>query len=238
VRQYTRWLWETHSVYVFIPALLPVFALIGKPHLGPPVKRFGWWALAFSGVLLACYLLYLQFDHWTYLRFLLPAIAVLIIAATTLLSDVLNAASRARRAATFSLVAAMIPFAYVHTASKGDAFALKAAFHHEFEDAAAFAVTRFPANAVYLALNESGSLRHYAHRMTVRYDYVEPDQADALVAYLQAHGLTAYLALQRSELQAFRRRFGDTSIGRAASNSDVIGLPPDGKVLFVPIHAH
>jgi dolichyl-phosphate-mannose-protein mannosyltransferase len=235
-RQYTKWLWETHSIYVFIPALLPVVALIGKPRLRRDVTRVCWWTLAFAGVLLACYLFYVQFDHWTYLRFLLPAIAVLIIAATTLLSDVLNAASRGTRAAVFFLVAAMIPFAYVHTASKGDAFALKAAFRHEFEDAAAFAATRLPASAVYLALNESGSLRHYAHRLTVRYDLVEPAQADALVAYLRAHGLTVYLALQRSELPAFRRRFADTSIGWAASASKGIALPPDGKVLFFPIY--
>jgi hypothetical protein len=234
-RQYLAWLWQTHSLYVFIPAMLPVLTLLGRSRLRVGVRRFCWWALAFAGVLLGCYLEYERFDHWTYLRFLLPAIAVLIVAATVLLGETLSGSSPSVRTALLSLVAAMIPFAYVHTASKGDAFAVKAAFHHAFEESATFAATKLPANAVYVALNESGSLRHYAQRLTVRYDYVETDQADAVVAYLRAQGLNPYIALQREELPEFRRRFGGTVIGRAASEANAVALPPDGRVLFFPI---
>jgi 4-amino-4-deoxy-L-arabinose transferase-like glycosyltransferase len=233
-RQYLFWLWTTHSIYLFIPCLMPLLGVLGHGRIQRRTEQFGWCALGFAGVLLGCYVFYERFDHWTYLRFLLPAIPVLIVATTALLSDALSAARSGTRAAVLAFIAATMPFAYVHTASRGDAFALKAGLRHSFEDAATFAVARLPPNAVYLALTESGSLRHYGGRLTVRYDLVEPNQADRLVTYLRERGLVVYAALTRDELTPFRRRFENTSVGRAAA-ADAVILPPVGEVLFFPV---
>jgi hypothetical protein len=233
-RQYLSWLWTTHSIYVFIPCLVPLLAALGHGRIQRRTEQFGWCALGFAGVLLGCYVFFERFDHWTYLRFLLPTIPVLIVATTALLNDALSGARRGTRAAVFAFIAATLPFAYVHTASRGDAFALKSGLRHSFEDAASFAVARLPPNAVYLTLTESGSLRHYGGLLTIRYDLVEPSQADRLVTYLRDRGLVAYAALTRDELSSFRRRFENTSVGRAAA-ADGMMLPPVGQVLFFPI---
>lgn len=234
--QYVVWLWQTHSIYVFIPCVLPVLALRGNARPGAAL-RFCWCALAFMAVLLACYVLYLRFDHWTYLRFLLPGIPLLMIAAAVILADLLTGVGRTARVAVFSLIAALVPFAYVHTASKGDSFALKAGFRHVFEDAAIFAATTLPPNAVFISVVESGSLRHYARRLTLRFDLIRRDQADPLIAYLKSRGLLPYAALERGEVAEFRQRFDGTAMGRSAADAGALRLPPDGAVVFFPLDA-
>jgi hypothetical protein len=145
--------------------------------------------------------------------------------------------SRASRVAVLSFVAALFPFAYVHTAAKADAFNLKPGFQHRFEDAAAFAVARLPPNAIFLAVSQTGSLRHYGRRLTLHSDWIEPAHADELVAYLRLRGLAPYAALDRSEIAGFNRRFAGTAIARAAAAARPLSLPPDGDVVFFPLDA-
>jgi hypothetical protein len=233
--RYLTWLWDTQSILVFLPFLMPVLAVV-RPGVARSVQRFGWGALGFFGVNLACYVLYLRFEHWTYLRFLLPAIPLLVIAATALLSQALGPASLTARAAVLSLVALIAPFAYIHTAAKGDAFALKGGFRHIYEDAAAFAEARLPGNAVFLGLGQTGSLNYYARRLTVRFELIEPDQIEKLAVYFRSHGLTPYAALERQEIAEFNRRFAHTALA-AAANRAPVALPPDGAVVFLPLGA-
>jgi hypothetical protein len=234
--QYLVWLWDTHSIYVFLPFLLPVVAV--RPESIPrPLRWFCWSALAFFAANLACYVLYLRFDHWTYLRFLLPSIPLLMIAATALVTHALRDVSRASRAAVLSFVAAMFPFAYVHTAAKADAFNLKPGFRHRFEDAAALAVARLPPNAVFLAVGQTGSLRHYGRRLTLHFDWIEAAHADDLVAYLRRRGLATYAALDQSEVARFTARFAGTAMVRAVAAARPLSLPPDGAVVFFPLDA-
>jgi hypothetical protein len=232
--QYLVWLWDTHSIYVFIPFLLPVLA-VRAGLIARPLQWFCWSALAFFAVNLACYMMYIRFDHWTFLRFLLPSIPLLIVTATVLVTQALQGVSRASRVAVLTLVAAMFPLAYVHTAAKGDAFHLKSGLRHRFEDAATLAAAQLPPNAAFLALSQSGSLRHYADRLTLRFDWVEAAHADELAGYLRFRHLVPYAALDRSEITEFNTRFAGTAIARAAAAAPRHSLPPDGDVVFFPL---
>jgi hypothetical protein len=235
--QYVRWLWDTHSIYIFLPCLLfPVLAF--RPGRIPRLLQwFCWCALAFLAANLACYVLFLRFDHWTYLRFLLPSIPLVLIAATALLTHALRGASRTSRVAVLSFVAMMFPFAYVHTAAKGDAFKLKPGFRHRFEDAAALAAARLPQNAVFLGVSQTGSLRHYAGRLTLRFEWIEPERAGEVLAHLRSRGLAPYAALDSAEVAAFTTRFAGTAIGRAAAAAQPLSLPPGGVVVFLALDA-
>ncbi|HYT66176.1 MAG TPA: glycosyltransferase family 39 protein [Vicinamibacterales bacterium] len=233
--QYLVWLWDTHSVLILMPVLLPVIAFARPNAVTREDLRFGWCVLAFFVTLLACYAPYMRFDHWTYLRFLLPAIPLVLIVTFIVLQAVVANASGTARALVLAFVTLMFPFAFVHTAAKGDAFALKPGFQRIFEGAAAFAADRLPPNAVFLALTQSGSLRHYAGRMTLRYQNVDPARADALLQYLKQRGLAPYAALDAREVRDFDDRFRGTSMERSRASATPLPLPPDGVVLFYPL---
>jgi hypothetical protein len=232
--RYLRWLWDTHSILIFIP-LLALAGAFGTRGMSVISRRFAWWVLGFFAVLLACYAPYLRFDHWSYLRFLLPAIPLLMIAAILLVDGGTRTLSPVSRSAVVLFVAIMFPLAYVHTAAKGDAFVMRAGLRHAFEEPAALAAQRLPPNAVFIALTQTGSLRYYGGRFTLRYENIEPARLDALVTYVEARGMKPWAALDRLEIADFKSRFGETAAGRFAFTHESVALPPDGQVVFMPL---
>jgi hypothetical protein len=176
-------------------------------------------AIAFFAINLAGYAGYQRFDHWSFLRFLLPSIPFLLLAAATGASAVMVGRSLAARIAVLTFVLGLFPFAYVHSAAKGDAFALKDLFRRRFADVGAAAIRALPANAEVLSILESGSLRYYSNRQTLRFDYVPPDTLDALLSYLRSRGFGVYAALTDDEMAQFATRFGPAIAARARTVS-------------------
>src|SRR5262249_21300596 len=70
LRRYLSWLVETHSPFILLLAFAAPLVELNATAI---------WMLVFCGVLLATYLPYFTYDQWTYLRFLLPAIPLLLI---------------------------------------------------------------------------------------------------------------------------------------------------------------
>ena len=66
---YPRWLVETETPVILLAFLAPWFIR----------TSLSWLFVAMSATLFLCYAFYLPFDNWTYLRFLLPAISLLLI---------------------------------------------------------------------------------------------------------------------------------------------------------------
>jgi hypothetical protein len=73
--------------------------------------------------------------------------------------------------------------------------------------AAAEVASRTPENVVVLSVQHSGSVRHYAHRVTLRYDWLAADQLDAAIHELAAKGHEAYLVVDDWERKEFEARF-------------------------------
>jgi hypothetical protein len=72
-----------------------------------------------------------------------------------------------------------------------------------------------PPNAVLLAAQQSGSLRYYTGRLTVRYDSFEVLRLASAIEWLRARGYRPYIVLDSSEEQIFRERFNSQGpIGR------------------------
>jgi len=57
----------------------------------------------------------------------------------------------------------------------------------------------------------SGSLRYYAGRLTLRWDFLDPQWLDRAVEWLHARGHHVYILLEAPEVDPFRARFGQTS---------------------------
>src|SRR5262249_6296962 len=149
------------------------FVLIAAQEQMPPAKRrMVWFALLFSAALFAAYLLYTPFEIWTYTRFLLPAIALLSVLgswAVFALGRRLGSPALQFLAAVAVLLLACRSAAYVSERGileipRGDS---------RYLAAAKFVSDATPASGLIVSMQHSGSIRYYAARTTLRWDWID-----------------------------------------------------------------
>jgi hypothetical protein len=217
--------------------------LYSVAHLPVNVWQFGWWlvisegavlaALAlplvvracrpkferrrfmapaiFVGIVVSSYLFYTPYDAWWYLRFLLPAFPLFFaVAGYIAVSCVASLTPRAGASTLLFVAAASIvrvwPYAdEIFTVGRGD---------DRYRVVAEFVERALPPNSVVLAMQHSGTLRFYAGRPTIRYEWFEAPRLPAAVRWLTDRGYRPYIVLENWEERWFRRRFaGAGSIG-------------------------
>jgi hypothetical protein len=228
VARYTGWLVDTHTIFPLLAFAAPWFATSGEArgHVAAAAANarrvIG---LLLAGVLLvvASYLPYALFDDWWYLRFLLPAWPSLILLATIVTRRALERAARwmtgssgrpALGVLLFVVGTAALASWYVRVAAARHVFDLQR-LERRYPETGHAVRTRIPEPAVLLAAQQSGSLRFYAGRATVRWDLLAPDALEALVTTLTERGFRPYLVVEAPEERVFRERFAATSpLGR------------------------
>jgi 4-amino-4-deoxy-L-arabinose transferase-like glycosyltransferase len=202
---------STHSVFPFLGVLAPLVL-----RRTASVRRLTRLALAIAAGVLACYLPYRPFPEWWYLRFLIPALALLVVLATAVLVEALsrpNAAS-ARRAAVVLMVAWVAALAafQVSAAAGRQAFALQR-IEGRFRLAALAVRDRVSADAAVLTVWESGSVRFHADRDVLMWDSLDTQWLDRAVAWLTSQGAAPVILVERWEEPLFRARFAGQSFG-------------------------
>jgi hypothetical protein len=200
--RYPGWLWETQGplvlLFLFSPLLPP-----GPRPASRPLRRI---LLGFAGAVLACYLWYLPFDAWWYLRFLLPAIPVLfVLAADAVWHGSRRFGPRAQLAAAVAFTVFMVDYA-VTRAPELDVLGIGKG-EQKYADVGRYVAAKLPPNAVVVAMQHSGSIRHYSGRPTIRYDSLDPEWLDRALAHLRSAGYVPYILLEQYELPLFRERF-------------------------------
>jgi hypothetical protein len=216
VRNYIVWLVQTQTLLVLL-AVVPLFArdaLLAATKTVSPRACLA----ALVGLTLLSYLFYANFDHWFYLRFLLPAypaLFVLLVAALRWLALRLPAEARVPAAALVCV--AIIPFG-VNVVKEG--LLNVATFEGRHVRAAQEVASRTPPDAIVLAVQHSGSVRYYADRITLRYDWLQEGALDSALRDLTAKGRRAYLLVDDWEEKEFRARFSPAN--RAAQLGDPI----------------
>jgi hypothetical protein len=211
VTTYFGWFAGSHTV-------LP---LLGLAALAVPLTRF-WPAVkdraglvvvaAFAAVVLASYLVYEVFDAWWYLRFLLPIwpIVMLGFAAVSL------AIARSGRLGALAVAAVLIWLGarHVRFAREHGAFDLWKS-ERRYASVGRLVDASTEPDSVIFAMQHSGSLRHYAGRMTARFDAFDREWLDRVVTWMAERGTRAYLVLDDWEEGRFRARFeGQQTIAR------------------------
>jgi hypothetical protein len=187
--------------------VVPLVALAAPLIFKGDKRRFAITLLAAALVVAAIYLLYQPYPEWWYLRFLMPAIVLLLILASAVAVD---AATRARMGGLIPIAAVVL--AIVGTRAAGDRYAFQLQrMESRYRDTAAVVADRLPPNAVLIAVWQSGSVRFHADREAVMWDSMEPAWLDRAVRWLSARGLRPYFLLERREEQDFRSRFGGHS---------------------------
>jgi len=203
VVNYARWLVETQTLFVAL-ALIP---LVVTHAVTIPARAC---LAALLGLTFVSYLFYAVFSHWFYLRFLLPAFpALFVLMAAGLRTICARLPVEARVPIAACLCAALVPYGF-NVGSNAGIFR-QADFERRHVRAAAEVAARTPATAAILAVQHSGSVRYYANRITLRYDWMAPDRLDAVIRDMTALGHHPFIVVDGWEEAEFRARFGPHS---------------------------
>jgi len=161
---------------------------------------------AFAVLVVTAYLVYAVFDVWSYLRFLLPALAVVAVFAGAAIAAGLNRLPDSMRVPGALAVVLALTAHGVAQARALDTFRL-AEQQRRVSQTAHF-VASLPVNAVIIAGEQSGSLRYYTGRSILRWDAASPEALWSAIVALNAAGRPVVIALDAWENEPFRARHG------------------------------
>jgi hypothetical protein len=201
VQRYTGWLVETETPLVFLFAL-PVVWLWRERRIG-----IHFLALLMAAVWVS-YLVYAPFDVWWYLRFMLPAYPAMFVLAAIGGTLLLARFAGARRAAAIGVILAIPFFAYRVKEIRGRAIADASIGGIVYLSAAEYVRRQLPENAVILTIQHSGSIRHYADRLTMRWDLLDAGWWPRALDVLVERGYRPYLLISSFEERQLRAQFG------------------------------
>jgi hypothetical protein len=193
LRRYAGWLIELNSPGLLLAFLAPLVTRV----------RFALAMLTFFLVLLVCYLFYIVFDTWPFLRFLLPAFPLLFVLAGSVAVRGLQRLPVTVRGAAVFLLCVLLPAWYVAKADSIGVFDIQRAEHRYLAVGEAIGRT-LPANAIVVTQVQSGSVRLYGERMTARWDFIEAARFDETMEALRRSGYEPYLLLEDWEIPLFR----------------------------------
>lgn len=210
LRVYPRLLATTHTVLPLAGLLLTIVALFNSRILTPRGRLL---ALSSGAMLLlnfALYLPYLPFEHWPFLRFLLPGLTALFI----LFASVLAYAVRLIWV-RWRWVAVVVPLAGVFVVAKGLPMTKYAMQDWRPQTRVrlmgSYLRETLPANAAVFSFFHSCAVAHYTGRQVVRADVLDPQTFDNVVDDLTAHGYRPVLVIDRElEERQFRLLFASS----------------------------
>jgi hypothetical protein len=191
---YPRWLVETETPFILLALLAPW--LIRTPLM--------WLCVALAATLTAAYAFYLPFDNWTYLRFLLPSIPLLLILSGGVVLHLTRRLSAPL--SRWAVVAACV----VLMAWRWDSAGMQPPHptDRRFAVVGEFVRDHLPSNAIVLSMQHSGSVRYYSGRPTLRWDLLDPQWLDRSFAFLRSKGYHPVVLLEEWEQPEFTKRFG------------------------------
>jgi hypothetical protein len=194
--RYLNWLVATAPVLIFAP-----FGLT-RVRAGAYSRALA----AFAVLVCAAYLVYAVFDHWSYLRFLLPALAVMAIFSAIELTAWIGRWPASWRAPIFVALLLAVAAHGLFVARSLDVFKLADQLHRVVQ-VADFVSRSTPREAVILSGEQSGALRYYTGRPILRWEAATPDTLRAGIAALENAGRPVYVALDAWENEPFRNKF-------------------------------
>ncbi len=200
LRRYLSWLVELQTPGIL---LAPAALVAGR-------VRHAFWMLAFSVGLLLCYVYYYTFDTWPFLRFLLPALPLLFILSSDVALRLLERLPGAIRGVAALLLCTLVPLWYTVKARELTVFGIQQGEHRYVAVGEEVGRTLEP-NALFVAVIQSGSVRLYGNRPTIRWDFLDPRAFDATLETLTERGYVPYLLLEDWEEPRFRERFASAS---------------------------
>ena len=156
-------------------------------------------------VVWSLYLIYLPFEAWWFLRFLLPAWAPMCLGAAAVVVRIARAQRVWGRVAACAILAGVGAHNLYYASTHG-AFPSGEGEHRYVSIAKMVEQATDPA-AVVFAGQHSGPIRYYAGRTIVRFDILDAAWLDRAVQWLNSQGRRPYFLLEEWEVTAFQERF-------------------------------
>jgi hypothetical protein len=197
--RYPRWLFETHTLFPFLGLAAPFFVAGDR-------RPFAALGAALAAVTAAIYIAYQPFDDWSYLRFLLPAIAILLVLASVSIVVLAKRAGRRLAPVIVLIVIAAVGAFCLREAHTRLAFVLRA-LEQRYRSAGVVIRDHLPPDAVVLSVWDSGAVRFHGRREAVNWEALDPEWLDRAVGWLDGQGKKSYLLLESWEEPRFREHF-------------------------------
>ena len=203
LERYAQWLIATAPVLIVAP-------------LGLIRARQNRRALAigvFAALVIAAYLVYAVFDQWSYLRFLLPALAVFAVFAGIELAAWVERSPIACRAPLLTVVLLAVSAHGIWVARSLDTFKLGDQLRR-VRQVADYLNQSAPPTAVIVSGEQSGSMRYYTGRSILRWEAGTPDDLAVAIETLVRVERSVYIALDAWEEELFRKKFASIPAGQ------------------------
>jgi dolichyl-phosphate-mannose-protein mannosyltransferase len=200
--RYPVWLWQSESPVVLL-ALLPLLPRFRGDAHQPAVRLF----VALFVATLLSYLVYFRFEEWWYLRFLLPAIpALLVLVATGLMAIGRRLPAPWGRVTVATVTILLVTYTARFNIGHGMFGPLKDD-ERRYADVGVY-LRALPPNAVVFSVQQSGSVRYYSGRVTIRWDLIDRDWTKRAAGEVERLGLHPYMVIEDWELPQMRGWFG------------------------------
>lgn len=183
---------------------------------------FGFWRLrrerpaqallAFVALVVAAYLVYAVFDDWSYLRFLLPAMAVLAVFSAIELSAWIGRWPTSYRAPILFALMLLVAGHAIVVARSLDVFKLANQLRR-VSVVADYIDADIPPAAVILSGEQSGAMRYYTDRSILRWEAATPEALAAAMQTLEQARRPVYIVLDAWENEPFRAKFSSLPAG-------------------------
>jgi hypothetical protein len=159
----------------------------------------------FAATLWLLYLFYLPFDAWWYLRFLVPAVPIVLLVCADVVARAAGATATVRVAAltAFTVISASHTLRFIDTL---DLLGIGTG-ERRYLEPALYVAQATPPDAVILTAQHSGSVRYYTGRLILRWDSLDPAWLDRAVEFLRSRGIATYVLVEQWEEEPFRTRF-------------------------------
>lgn len=211
--RYGRWLIETQTPL----AVAGMLALATPTRVVWPTddaRRAAFLLASITVVVWAMYCVYIAFDAWWFLRFLLPCWAAISIGTAALVVRLGEWTGGGQRVAVLALIA--LGLYAVVTAIRHDVFPAGEGDRRYATIASLVERTTEPSSVI-LTSQHSGSIRYYAGRLTLRFDLLDPAWLDRAIAWLDQQGRRPYILVEDWEMKPFEERFAErNALGRLA----------------------
>lgn len=205
--RYPGWLIESVSR----PAL--ALLIVGVVALLRGVVRTPWTrpATLMAALTAALHLVYVPFDSWTYLRFVLVVLAVAAIGMPLLLADAQRLGPAHWRFPVFAALVLLVALPNLQRAQGLGVFNVR---DREFRYAAAGRLVRneLTANVVIVAAQHSTSAPLYAGRPVLRADLLDAGQFAVVTTWADREARPLAFVLDVAEVDAVRRRLGGSGL--------------------------
>ncbi len=212
--QYSRWLLDMETPFILLaPAGWFLLKRREGSHDDARARERGRLSglfVVFAVALYGCYATYLPFDNWTYLRFLLPAISLLLLYCALTVYDL------GERLDSFLPRFLVVTGFVVFLAWRWDVTGLKPVRPHDRKSVviAEYVQDHLPPNAIVFSAFHSGSIRYYSGRLTLRWEWLNHDWLDRSLVFLTANGYRPFLLIEDEERAPFVKKFsGNSRIG-------------------------